>query len=81
MVARAVREHFPHIAVRVSAPPGLGQQMAKIFVSQPGWRVRSSPYREADGRRPAAGIAGPDPLPTARDFKQQMKAAATSQAV
>jgi hypothetical protein len=36
MVARAVRKHFPHIAVRVSAPPGLGQQMAKIFVSQPG---------------------------------------------
>ena len=36
MVARAVRKLFPHIAVRVSAPPGLGQQMAKIFVSQPG---------------------------------------------
>ncbi|OEV29392.1 Fe-S cluster assembly protein HesB [Streptomyces nanshensis] len=67
---------------RLNALPGYGKQKSQIFlallgkqmgVTPEGWREAAGPYGDADARRSAADITGPESLEQVRAYKQETK--------
>lgn len=77
------------VFARLKALPGWGDQKAKIFVAllakqrgvpADGWREVTGGYGEDGSFRSVADVTGPEALLKVRAYKQEMKAAAKSEA-
>jgi uncharacterized HhH-GPD family protein len=73
----------------VRALPGFGEQKARIFVAllgkqlgvrPPGWEKAAGPFGERGSFRSVADIDSPETLAKVRQYKQEMKARAKTQA-